>query len=326
MALSPDDHDVCIVKETPGIYRTNLVGSPESLSKDEIFSSSVPHPSTELPDQLLSHQVSLPNTAKSMCLVTPERNASTNTNGLIPEAESSLDLSVNSHIQKRRKSLGWLSYNYLQAENFDTSDPKTPVSVNFMASSMAATDMHHSNDNSHETNCLESKFEKSNVRQMFTRENCSSSSASSDRVMGKRLQIFCSLCRKPLGLSKNDLYVSCSITSSSKIHLASLWKDMLEPPVVNGSSSVPIMVCDISSIDQRLCQITVEGALGQGVWCKEDGCVFNTIFCPFCSNPNSCLGVQVMATDASNVHLLNKARVVKFCEVICLIKIWSTVL
>lgn len=306
VTLSPDDQDVCIVEETPGIYRTNLVGSPESLSKDEIFSSSVPLPSTELPDQLVSHQMSLPNTSKSMCLVTPERNASTNTNGLIPETESSLDLSVNSHIQKRRKSSGWLSYNYVQEENFDTSDPKTPVSVNFMASSMTSTDMHHGNGSSHETNFLESKFEKSNVRQMFTRENCSSSSASSDHVMGKRLQIFCSLCRKPLGLSENDLYVSCSITSSSKIHLASLWKEMLQPPAVNGSSSVPIMVCDISSVDQRLCQITVESALGQGVWCKEDGCVFNTIFCPFCSNPNSCLGVQVMATDASNAHLLNK--------------------
>nr|GMD07502.1 Fanconi anemia group J protein homolog [Ipomoea batatas] len=39
---------------------------------------------------------------------------------------------------------------------------------------------------------------------------------------------------------------------------------------------------------------------------KDDGCVFKTIFCPFCANPNNCLGVEVMAADASNVQFLIK--------------------
>lgn len=44
----------------------------------------------------------------------------------------------------------------------------------------------------------------------------------------------------------------------------------------------------------------------QGTWREEDGCVFKKVFCPFCSNPNNCLGVQIKAADEKNVQLLNK--------------------
>ncbi|AEE30014.1 RAD3-like DNA-binding helicase protein [Arabidopsis thaliana] len=60
-----------------------------------------------------------------------------------------------------------------------------------------------------------------------------------------------------------------------------------------------------SMVNQRLCR-KFEGLKGQGIWCEQDGCVFNTIYCPFCSIPNTCLGVQVMATDSSNVQFLSK--------------------
>ncbi|CDY29510.1 BnaA06g14600D [Brassica napus] len=69
------------------------------------------------------------------------------------------------------------------------------------------------------------------------------------------------------------------------------------------NSNAPSTNC--ASVNQRLCRSS-ESAKGQGVWCQQDGCVFNTIFCPFCSIPNRCLGVQVKATDSSNVHFLSK--------------------
>ncbi|KAL9306814.1 putative hydrolase [Arabidopsis thaliana] len=69
------------------------------------------------------------------------------------------------------------------------------------------------------------------------------------------------------------------------------------------NSDAPSPNC--SMVNQRLCR-KFEGSKGQGIWCEQDGCVFNTIYCPFCSIPNTCLGVQVMATDSSNVQFLSK--------------------
>ncbi|KAJ6731190.1 hypothetical protein OIU85_021911 [Salix viminalis] len=108
-----------------------------------------------------------------------------------------------------------------------------------------------------------------------------------------------------LGRPENNLYVECSLTSSSKVHLASLVKERMERCIKNKSTCVPVLVTDISSVDQRLCNVTLQDARQKGVWSEEDGCVFNSVFCPFCSMSN-CLGVKIMATDASNVQLLNK--------------------
>ncbi|ESQ34721.1 hypothetical protein EUTSA_v10006615mg [Eutrema salsugineum] len=60
-----------------------------------------------------------------------------------------------------------------------------------------------------------------------------------------------------------------------------------------------------SMVNQRLCR-SFESSRGQGIWCEQDGCVFHKILCPFCSISNTCLGVQVMATDPSNVQFLSK--------------------
>ncbi|KAM7513981.1 hypothetical protein LguiA_003564 [Lonicera macranthoides] len=299
MALFPDDPELTIVKETPGMDVTVPVSTPESVSKDEFSSSTIIQASTDFQDELLFHPMSLlnSNTASQFThqLVTPERNATADTNSLIPEAESSL--SVNSHTLKRRRFLGLSSFNHQQTELFHATDCKTAGPVSFMGSLGTSTDVNDKSVFDHEN-----KFMKSNVPQSPT---CDTSSVSSGHIMDKSLQIFCSLCRNPLGLPGNNLYVTCSITSLPKIHLASLWKGMMEPGGAN-TSSVPVVVSDISSVDQRLCNTTVEGTPGQGIWCKEDGCVFNTIFCPFCSNPSYCLGLQVMATDSFNVQLLNK--------------------
>ncbi|RVX15979.1 Fanconi anemia group J protein-like [Vitis vinifera] len=204
-------------------------------------------------------------------VVTPERDFIANTSNMMPETESPLNLSVNSHAQKRRKSMILPSVNPTQAEHSDAPDAKTPGHI---GNSMATRDANRR---------IEFGF-----------------------GMDKQLQIFCSLCRNPLGLPENDLYVMCSLTSSSKVHLASLLRGSLESLAVNTSTSIPVVVSDSSSVNQRLCNKTLGGAQEHGVWCEEDGCVFNTIYCPFCSTPNNCLGVQIMATNASNVELLNK--------------------
>ncbi|KFK44185.1 hypothetical protein AALP_AA1G225800 [Arabis alpina] len=65
----------------------------------------------------------------------------------------------------------------------------------------------------------------------------------------------------------------------------------------------PKDMADCSLVNQRLCT-SLEGS--KGIWCEEDGCVFNPIFCPFCSIPNTCLGVKVIATDSSNVQFQSK--------------------
>lgn len=298
MAPSPDDHDVCIVRETPGVYASNVVASPKVLFRDGFDSSTVLQPLTDLPEN--SSHLNLPNTDKS--LVTPERIMSADAKSVMPETESPLNASINSHIQKRRKSMGWSSL-YVHHRS-DTPEPRTPVGDSFTGSTTTAAYENSFIDRYYETNSPGSKCGRSIVDHTSTLQNCSSSSASSDHIANRRLQIFCSLCKMPLGLPENDLYVMCSITPLSKVHLASLWEKKLQPSAINGSPRIPMLICDVSSIDQQLFKITVEG--GQGVWCKEDGCVFNTIFCPFCSHPNNCLGVQVMATDPSNVGLLNK--------------------
>lgn len=307
VALYPGDHDVCIVEETPGVYGSNIVASPEVLSRDGFKRSTVPQPSADFPEEL-SH-LNLPNAGKSL-LVTPERFVPTNANSVMPGTESSFNASINSNIQKRRKSMGGSSlFGHCQS---DTPEPRTPVSDSFIESTTTGAYDNCCIDRYYENNCPGSKFGRSSVDQTPILENCSSSSASSDHITNRRLQIFCSLCKKPLGLPENNLYVMCSITSLSKIHLASLWEKMWQPSAIIGSPLIPILICDVSSIDQQVLKITVEGAPGQGVWCKEDGCVFNTICCPFCSHPNSCIGVQVMATDASNVRLLNKVILLSF--------------
>ncbi|CAH8357116.1 unnamed protein product [Eruca vesicaria subsp. sativa] len=114
----------------------------------------------------------------------------------------------------------------------------------------------------------------------------------------KRVQISCLLCRSPLGHPDNgSLYLNCLVTRSSKKYLLSLLKETSSAEM---PKSVSVMVTDCSLVDQRLC------TKGEGIWCEEDGCVFNTIFCPFCIVPNTCLGVQIMATDSSNGQFRSK--------------------
>lgn len=102
--------------------------------------------------------------------------------------------------------------------------------------------------------------------------------------------------KNPLGLAENDYYVPCSLMSLSKVQLLSSWKGREK-----GLTSVVVVVSDIACVDGRIWKRSGD----EGIWSKEDGCLFSTAFYPFCSDQVNCLGLHVVATDSSNVQLLN---------------------
>ncbi|XP_009362870.2 Fanconi anemia group J protein homolog isoform X1 [Pyrus x bretschneideri] len=308
MAFSDADPDISIVKETPNMDGIGSVYSPGSLNKDEnsgSTSTTIEASSNEMSFQSVPLTNSCRASPKAQCslVATPKKNVTLNMHSSILETESSLNLSVNSHTQKRRKSLYSPLVNFVNGQS-DAPDSETPDSTSSVKYSMASRDANRKIEFSVETNGSEPKS-KSNVPHVLTTNNCVASSTSVGCVMDKRLQISCSLCKTPLGLPENQLHLACSVSSSSKCHLESLRMNVLKFHTGNTSSSgIPVIITDSASVDQRL--LNSEGATGQGIWCEEDGCVFSTIFCPFCSSHNNCLGVQVMAANMSNVHLLNK--------------------
>ncbi|CAB4309336.1 unnamed protein product [Prunus armeniaca] len=308
-AFSDADPDISIVQETPNMDGIISTYSPGYLNKDENSgsTSSTIEASSDFTDHLSFQSASLTNSSKAspkaQCgfAATPEKNVNLSIQSSMLEIDSSLSLSVNSHTQKRRKSMYSPLANFVYGQ-CDAPDSRSPDSTSSVRS-MATVDTNRQIEFSVENNC---SGHKSNVPHVLTTSNLVASSMSVGCVMDKRLQISCLLCKTPLGLPENHLYLSCSITSSSKFHLESLHKEVLKSHTGNTSTGMPVIITDISSVDQRLCNRTSEGAPRQGIWCEEDGCVFSTIFCPFCISHSNCLGVQVMAANASNVHLLNK--------------------
>ncbi|KAL9448862.1 hypothetical protein AB3S75_010908 [Citrus x aurantiifolia] len=281
MPFSNEDPELLLVKETPAMDGNNTMASPGCLSKDGNSSSTIFQASTQSPDQLSVHSQSLtnpvrvPSSAQPEMVVTPEKEVTGDTSNLPPERDSSLSSSVNSHTQKRRKTM-------------------VSPSVDLMLT--ASREANRRIEFNSETNYVKNKSKTTN--------NCAESHLSPTPVMDETLQISCSLCRSPLGLPENHLYVRCSVTSSAKAHLVSLLKQRQE--LCANVTSIPVIMTDISSVDQLLTNQSFGGALGQGIWCEEDGCVYNTLFCPFCSSPSNCLGVQIVASNASNFQLLNK--------------------
>lgn len=309
MMLSPHHPDLEIVRETPGVFGSNPTGTSEIISKTDDSSLTVVPLYNKIPDQFSCSPVSLVNTSlgfKSACLfATPERINNDRLNVVVPETESPYNLSANSFSHKRRKSL-CSSSDCLQKEQFVSPVAKTPDSVSFMASSITKADAEKRNGIGSQIS--NSNKENNGFDQPSSFNGAGTSRVTSGLAMDKILQIFCSVCKNPLGLPENNLCVACTLTSSSKVHLRSLRNEKLENPDLC-SASVSVLISDILSVDQQLFERNNEVVAGgpvQGIWCKADGCVFNTIFCPFCSDSTTCLGVQVMATDALNVCLQNK--------------------
>ncbi|VVA92008.1 unnamed protein product [Arabis nemorensis] len=277
--------ETSFAKETSGMINDISVASPCSCSKNESSSPSIIGlRSPRSPDQLTKQHIPTPNFrrsplgAESSAVV--ERYSIGDTRNLTPEAESPLNMSVNSHALKRRK---FTSSPVIDLEEENSNAPSTIPS-----------------DHASLTRKIEFGYGSTQPRSQ-------SYNIYDYPEVNQKVQISCSLCRSPLGHPENHSYLDCLLTTSSKKHLLSLLKERSRTSVSVSEmpTSVSIIMTDCSLVNQRLCR-SFEGTKGQGVWCKQDGCVFNTIFCPFCSTPNTCLGVQVMATDSSNVQFLSK--------------------
>ncbi|XP_073282917.1 uncharacterized protein [Primulina huaijiensis] len=297
VAPRPDDHGLSLIEETPGVNAPSLVKTLQFSSKHEYSSPRAGHDSIVLPEPS-SFQ---PTSIQSSCggptkeLVTSSETKANN--NIQPEVES--PWSVNSYGWKRRKLTDLPSSVAVRAFN----TPSSPIPDGFSSlPSSVTTDANHSTD---ELIHSENKFDRDKSFLSSSLNSFVGSYTSSNLNMNLNLQIFCSICRNPLGLPENNLGVMCSLISSSKGYLTSLWKKPFEA-VAAGASSVDVLISEASSIDKRLCGTAREGVSGQGIWCKEDGCVYDSIFCPFCIHPNNCLGVLVVATDASNIEFQNK--------------------
>ncbi|CAH9087086.1 unnamed protein product [Cuscuta europaea] len=294
-AYISDPEESAFGKETPSISGTLHSTSPQSFSieysNSTVIQASVEHLNNLTCDSMTIHDPKM--SPESKCyMVTPCAAR----NGITPDVES-----INSHAEKRRKHFDLSSVSHLNVEKLDSTVATTPVNdytqprlretkgenMGTYCDSLVNTSYNYG-----------SKFPRSG-----TLNHCDKLHVKSTLVLDNRLQIFCSSCTSALGLPENNLIVHCSITSSTKIHIKSLWQKKSDLDL--GTSSIPILITDMESIDHRIYNITCESAPSEGIWCKDDGCVFKAIFCPFCVKPTN-LGVQVMAADASNIQFLNK--------------------
>ncbi|KAM6558620.1 hypothetical protein CsatA_027859 [Cannabis sativa] len=312
MEFSHDDPELSIVKETPCLDGSTITQSPWSFSKYETSASTIYYDSSGNQGQLSSHPSSLTNhskhSSKSKCFTinTPQKNTNMSTSSTMLEMESSRNLSVNSCCMKRRKSICSSPVICLIDEERDAFDANPSDSTTtFNQSSIANGDAIRRIDFTVETpNSIEGKSESS-VPQLLTMNN--STATSELIVMNKRLLVYCSHCKNPLGLPENHQQVTCCLTLLSKIQLESLHRKTMKIESASKSKGVHVLVTDASSVHQQLCNSNIEGdSEQQGIWCERDGCVFKAIFCPLCGTDNNSIGVQVLATNASNLHLLNK--------------------
>ncbi|KAL0352518.1 UNVERIFIED_CONTAM: Regulator of telomere elongation helicase 1 [Sesamum calycinum] len=299
VAFSSHDLELTIVKETPDVNFRSPNTTPEFFSKDDYSSPSTSHRFIALPQQspfqpssVLNLHDDSTNVVCSTAVATPKTEITSEETIIKPEAES--PWSVNSSVWKRRKIIDLSSVGPLNELNAPQISDRFSLtsSVTTADPTQRTEDMNHS-----ENGCCRTKSFQSSAP-----SRSDQSHVPSGLHMDERLQIFCSRCKNLLGLPENDFSVMCSVISTSKVHLMSLKKKTSD---ALSTSMVDVLVCDTSYLDQRLAT-TREGASGQGIWCKEDGCVFNSIFCPFCFDLENCLGVQVVATDGLNVKFQNK--------------------
>lgn len=289
-------HDeTSIVKESPYVDICNDAISSDYSKDTNSHSTIIEASARSAMDRLSCFPVSSTTGSKISITVTPEKRVTANDNR---ETEPSLNMSVNSHNPKRRKPMAIPFINLIEEEN-NISCVSTPTW--YTKSSAEVRDA---------TNGTESSFGRILNFQspQLPTSNLPGSCSLAVPLLDKRLQLFCSFCKNPLGRHENHQYLSCSLISSSKVHLSFLLKERLKTYPANTENSVPVILTDSSFVDQRICNRKPTNTQEQGIWCPEDGCVFSPIFCPFCSNTNNLLGVQIMATNSSNVQLLDKVN------------------
>ncbi|KAL0313889.1 UNVERIFIED_CONTAM: hypothetical protein Sangu_2233300 [Sesamum angustifolium] len=282
VAFSSHDLELTIVKETPDVNFRSPNTTPEFFSKDDYSSPSTSHRFSALPQQspfqpssVLNLHDDSTNVVCSTAVATPKTEITSEETIIKPEAES--PWSVNSSVWKRRKIIDLSSVGPLNELNAPQISDRFSLtsSVTTADPTQRTEDMNHS-----ENGCCRTKSFQSSAP-----SRSDQSHVPSGLNMDERLQIFCSRCKNLLGLPENDFSVMCSVISTSKVHLMFEKEDFRCFKYIYGGCF---------------------GASGQGIWCKEDGCVFNSIFCPFCFDLENCLGVQVVATDGLNVKFQNK--------------------
>lgn len=271
----------CRSKTTPEVYSRDNCSSPRAT----LLFSALPQESSH--PRSIQNSLSSPTNLMFSEVTTPEQETVSKVDNQEPEAESCW--SANSNFWKRRKITSLSSVSHLH-------EFSNPDRFSSLASSITTTEATH---NKEET-CHSEKDRRKFKPSLSTPNSSAVSHISSDANMAEGLRIFCTHCKNPFGLLENDLLVKCSLMSTSKAHLMSLLKKTSEP--------VDVLVSDMPSVHPRVLT-SQESASGQGIWCKEDGCVFNSIFCPFCDQSDNCIGVHVVATDESNTQFQNKVRV-----------------
>ncbi|KAM0905107.1 hypothetical protein ACQ4PT_017554 [Festuca glaucescens] len=239
---------------------------------------------------------------------TPERTAD---RGYQLDHESSVNKSVNSHHQKRRR----LNIPMSCCTDTEHSNPLNPSSTSICNTDSAVRlvpgDLKSTDGlccrSMNMSRCENIKFER-----------CPKPvELSSNKSAGKQLCIYCARCQTPLGLQKDGFLVSSSLSSPSKVYLTYLLRyglssvDVAQDLISSPPAVVNVIVCDASSLNQEILRkFCGEGsAHHSGVWSEKDGCVYKPITCPFCPCENASaavLGAQVLATDASNLRSLNE--------------------
>jgi len=288
--------ETSIVKETPCID-VDYGSSIPHYSKDDNSGSFIIEAPAQIPDQVSSLSMSLTtgstnsSRAQSSITITPKKNVITND---IPEMES-----VNSYHHKRMRPAVTPYINLVEEEN-SIAPCASPPLTRYRKSSVVVRETTQGSEYDFE------RILKSNSPPLLISNNIPGSCSPTAPPLDQKLLIFCSLCKSPLGRPENHLYLTCSLISSSKVHLRSLLKQRLRTCTTDTSKSIPVLITDSLFVDQRICNRIPKSAPEHSIWCPEDGCVFSTLFCPFCSNGSNLLGVQVMATDSSNVQLLDK--------------------
>ncbi|XP_073011468.1 uncharacterized protein [Typha latifolia] len=291
---------------------TDQVTTPREIPEAENLFAEVANSCNQCLDRpafSLSATSSNGNLSDEACIsaVTPERVASVDfcNSG----QESSLNKSVDSQFQKRRKSIGSQLTRCTYMNHFISPGVDSLCRVDCVSSSISR-DTGRESELPSPTNCSGLKNRK--LIQMFL-DRSSGTLPFFEQFMLKNLHICCLRCKIPLGLPKHNFIVPCSLTSLSKAYLTYVLKSGTPSICLSDDlsrmprESVYTVICDTSSVDQRIFnRCSNEGVALHDVWCEEDGCVFRIVTCPFCTTCDTSLGVQIMAADASNVHLLNK--------------------
>ncbi|KAI4989654.1 hypothetical protein ZWY2020_036971 [Hordeum vulgare] len=227
---------------------------------------------------------------------TPETTAN---RGYHLDHESSVNRSVNSQYQKRRRfnipmscCTGTEHSNPSLNPSNPSLDPSNPASTSLCntdcAVSMVTGDLKRTDGqcckSMEMSRCENFKLERSHKPVEFA----------SNKSAGTKLDIRCTRCKTPLGLQKDGFLVSSSLASPSKFYLTYLFRNgistvgftenlMASPPAV-----LNVIVCDASSLNQELLsKFCIKVLLISLVFGLRRMDVYKAVTCPFCCRENS---------------------------------------